>query len=74
MRSHVQSCKLAPFEEALLSFGGTGPEHRLVHEPGVSAIAAHPPSPTADDPLSTSHTLSLFQSVTLLPCSLNASP
>lgn len=32
MLSHVQSCKLAPFKEALLSFRGTGPEHRLVHE------------------------------------------
>ena len=32
MRSHVQSCKLALSEEALLCFGGTGPERRLVHE------------------------------------------
>ena len=44
---------------------------------GVSEIAACPPSAIADDPSalpSPSHLLSLLQSVTLLACSLDASP
>ena len=43
---------------------------------GVSETAAYPPSPIADDPsaLPSSHLLSLLQSVTLLFCSLDASP
>ena len=42
---------------------------------GTSEIAACPPPPIADDPSALpSHLLSLLQSITLLACSLDASP
>ena len=48
---------------------------RVTSASDVSEIAACPLSPIADDPLALpSSTPSILQSVTLLACSLNASP
>ena len=70
------SLQVVNFQRCKCASGSSKKPEPVPSVSGVSEIAACPPSPIADNPssLPSPHLLSLLQSVTLLACSLNASP